>query len=302
MDIKYAPIVLFVYNRLAHTRRTIISLQQNISASEHELFIFSDGPKKGQEVAVSEVRKYIESVGGFKKVTIIKSKKNKGLAKSVIDGVTQIVDRYGKVIVLEDDIVCAPGFLNYMDEGLQCYEDCKKVYSISGYSFLEEKEKSDVSDTYLLSLISSWSWATWKDRWDYFDSKAKGYKKLCKDKELRKKFNYSDSYDWATMLVKQMKSRYTFFKPRRKKIDSWAIRWYWSVFKNNGLSVFPRDSLVVNVGMDGSGTHCGVFEKEPSDFSQKVFEHNNLIFEEKIQEKDMIREKIIRSLKARNEK
>lgn len=299
MSNKYAPIVLFVYNRLSHTKRTVEALKRNTSALEHELFIFSDGPKKGDEDKVKQLREYLATIEGFKTITIVKRQKNKGLANSVIEGVTQIVNKYGKVIVLEDDIVSAPEFLNYMDEALLYYEQYKSVYAVTGYSFLDDKEKRDVPDTYLLPIISSWSWATWKDRWDEFDARANGYTKLCRDKELRRKFNYDDSYDWASMLEAQMKNRYMFWRTRRKKIDSWAIRWYWTLFKHNGLSVFPRDSLVLNIGMDGTGTHCGVIEKERSQFSDEMLCTKEFIFEKNIQENGNIRNKVIRSLKNR---
>ena len=302
MNNRYAPIVLFVYNRLEHTKRTIEALQKNNNASKHELFIFSDGPKRGEEENIKQLRNYLEEIEGFKNVNIINSPRNKGLANSVIDGVTQIIEIFGKVIVLEDDLICAPSFLDYMDEALILYEGQKQVYSITGYSYLSEEEKQNVPDTYFLPIMSSWSWATWKDRWDKFDSKAKGYTKLHKDKRLRSKFNYFDSYDWASMLENQMKSRFIQFLTRSRKIDSWAIRWYWTLFNNNGLSLFPRDSLVINIGMDGSGTHCGVNKKERNAFSKQVIAYKNCIFARKIQEDMFIRDKVVRSLKERNKK
>lgn len=302
MNNRYAPIVLFVYNRLEHTKRTIEALQKNNNASKHELFVFSDGPKKGEEENIAQLRNYIKEIDGFRNVNIINSPVNKGLANSVIDGVTQIIEDFGKVIVLEDDLICIPSFLDYMDEALVLYENQKQVYSITGYSYLSEEEKKDVADTYFLPIMSSWSWATWKDRWNKFDKKAVGYARLHKDKQLRSKFNYYDSYDWASMLENQMKSSFVRLLTRSSKIDSWAIRWYWTLFKNNGLSLFPRDSLVVNIGMDGSGTHCGVNKKERTDFSNQIIDYGNCVFATNIQEDMFIRNKVVRSLKERSKK
>ena len=240
-----APIVLFVYNRPWHTAQTLDALKKNDLAPESELFIFSDGPKNGQaQEKVFEVRKYLKTVTGFKNITIIEKETNVGLANSVISGVTEIVNQYGKIIVLEDDLLTSPYFLTYMNTALDLYEHEEKVMQISGYMFPVNLNTN--YDAVFLPFTSSWGWATWKRAWDFFDAEASGYQILKTDKKLRNKFDLNNSYPYFHMLLKQMSH----------EIDSWAIRWYWSFFKVNALCLYPKETFVLNIGMDGSGTHC----------------------------------------------
>lgn len=239
---KLAPIVLFVYNRPLHTQQTIEALQKNDLALESELFIYSDGAKNAEAIKnVEDVRKYAHSVAGFKNVAVIEREQNWGLAKSIINGVTDTVNKYGKVIVLEDDLLTSTNFLRYMNESLNFYENEKNVYSITGYSFSNYVE--DIDSTYFLKLTSSWSWATWKEKWEDFSYDEKIFETCLKDKKL---FNYDNSYDYTGMVSNQLHA----------KINSWAIFWYASVFLKGGVTLYPAKSLVENIGFDGSGTHC----------------------------------------------
>lgn len=241
-----APIVLFVYNRPWHTRQTVEALQKNELAGESELFIYADAPKNENSIEkVNEVREYIKSIDGFKKVTIIEREKNWGLANSIIDGVTKIVNEYGKIIVLEDDLVTSPYFLKFMNESLEVYKDEEKVYSITGYSFSDDI--SNMDSTYFLKLTSSWSWATWADKWQAFKRDKQELELFLKEARDKKAFNFDDSYDYISMVKNQLDN----------KIDSWAIYWYFNVFKRNGLTLYPAKSLVQNIGFDASGIHCG---------------------------------------------
>jgi len=248
MNIKnLAPIVLFVYNRLWHTRQTVEALQRNELARESELFIYSDAPKHEEaKEKVKEVRDYIKNIDGFKKVTIIKREKNWGLANSVIDGVTKIVNEYGKIIVLEDDLVTSTNFLVYMNEALDFYIEDKKIWSISAYNLPIDIPKNYQKDVYLNYRASSWGWATWKDRWKKNDWEVQDYKKFVKNKILQKQFNRGGN-DMTEMLINQMEG----------KIDSWAIRWGYSQFKDKSYCIYPTITKVQNIGMDGSGVHCG---------------------------------------------
>ena len=163
-----APIVLFVYNRPWHTKQTVEALQKNELSSESELFIYSDASKnKEAEEKVQEVREYIRTIDGFKKVTIIEREKNWGLANSIIDGVTKVVNEYGKIIVLEDDLVTSPYFLKFMNESLEFYKNEKKVWHISGWNYPIFKEQK--CGTFLWKKMNCWGWSTWKDRWQYFE-------------------------------------------------------------------------------------------------------------------------------------
>lgn len=244
-----APIALFVYNRPEHLKKTLEALEGNVLADESELFIFSDGPKEGADSIclnhISEVRKLIRQKWNFKKVYIAENSKNNGLANSIIAGVTRLVNQYGRVIVLEDDLVTASTFLSYMNKALEFYVSEPKVMQISGYQFSANFPK-DTPDTFFLPFTTSWGWATWKRAWDYFDPNASGWERLREDSIMRFKFNLDGAYPYFDMLEAQM---------TEKSIDSWAIRWWWSVFHNSGLSLFCNRSLVKNIGFDRNSTH-----------------------------------------------
>lgn len=259
-EIELAPIILFVYNRLWHTRQTVTALQKNELAKESELFIYSDAPKNEQAIEnVADVREYIKTVDGFKKVTIIERDKNWGLADSIIDGVTKTINEYCRVIVLEDDLVTSPYFLRFMNEGLEFYHDNHEIMSISGYTLppsCMKFPKNFADDVYLNYRNSSWGWATWADRWDLVDWEIKDFHQFINDTEQKKLFNRGGD-DLTDMLISQMEGR----------IDSWAIRFSYAHFKQRMYSICPHYSYVNNIGHDGTGTHCGethIFENDLS--------------------------------------
>ncbi|WP_018248085.1 glycosyltransferase [Orenia marismortui] len=242
-----APIVLFVYNRPKHTRQTIEALKRNKLASQSELFIFSDAPKSEDvNEDVQEVREYIRTITAFKNITIKEAKENKGLANSIISGITEVIRKYGKVIVLEDDLITSPNFLEYMNRALDFYEENQKIWSISAYNLPIEIPKGYNKDVYLSYRASSWGWATWKDRWKKNDWSVSDYIHFLKNKEEQKLFNRGGD-DMTEMLKSQIDG----------KIDSWAIRWCYSQFRDNSYTIYPVKSKVQNIGNDGSGVHCG---------------------------------------------
>lgn len=251
MKTSVAPIVLFVYNRPYHTRQTIDALQKNELANESELFIYSDAAKnESSEAQVQQVRQYIKSIDGFKKVTIIEREKNWGLANSIIDGVTKVVNEYGKIIVLEDDLVTSPYFLSFMNDGLCFYRNDYRVFSLTGFSF--EKKFMNFPHDYLHKVYMnirpmSWSWATWKDRWVEIDWEIKDYNDFINNKKRIKDFNKGGT-DLTNMLKNQMEG----------KIDSWYIRWTYNAYRKKKYTIYPIVSFVNNLGFDASGTHCGV--------------------------------------------
>ena len=255
---KLAPIALFVCNRPKHTRQTVEALLLNSEAKCSDLYIFSDAPKsEAAKAAVEKVRSYIKQISGFKKVEITERDYNWGLANSVIDGVTRLCDDFGRVIVLEDDLVVSPHFLEFMNLGLDRYEHDKKVMQIAGYMFPVKINTSE--DAFFMPLTTSWGWATWKRAWAHFDPEAKGYDLLVKNSEMRRSFNINAKYPYYKMLESQ----------KNNKVDSWAIRWYLSVFLLKGLVLYPRQSLVENFGFDGSGVNCiaSAFRNTPIDSS-----------------------------------
>lgn len=240
-----APICLFVYSRLDETKLTVESLQKNILANESELFIFSDGAKNNDVVEkVRAVREYIHKIEGFSKVTIIESEVNKGLSRSIIAGVTKIINEYGRTIVLEDDLLLSTNFLCYMNQSLRFYEDNKKILSISGYSFNLIYPPNYHQDVAFSLRASSWGWGTWKDRWEKIDWQVSSYKKFQHNIFKMSMFSRGGS-DMVHMLNKQMSG----------KIDSWAIRFCYHQYENNLLDAFPTVSKVKNMGFNNNATH-----------------------------------------------
>lgn len=244
-----APIVLFVYNRPWHTKQTVEALQKNELAIESELFIYSDEAKnEDAQKSVDEVREYIVKINGFKKVTIIKRKKNWGLANSIIDGVSKIINKYEKIIVLEDDLITGPYFLKFMNEGLEVFQERKDIFSITGFNYPKNVftvPSGYKEDIYLSYRCMSWTWATWKNRWTKIDWDVIDFHDLKTNKEKIKSFNKGGE-DLFPMLKMQIEG----------KIDSWAIRFCYAHSVNNAFCVYPVRSLVNNEGFDGSGVHC----------------------------------------------
>lgn len=241
-----APICLFTYNRLNEIQQTINALQKNFLSQESELYIFSDGPNNiATDTKVEEVRKYLKTIKGFKAVKVFESPVNKGLANSIISGVTQIIDKHEKVIVLEDDLITSPNFLDFMNQALLFYQEKEKVLSISGYSFLIKHSNNYQYDVSLGYRASSWGWATWKDRWKDIDWEVKDYNYFKWNLLKRLKFNRGGS-DMSHLLDKQIKGQ----------INSWAIRFCYHQFKYGFLDVFPVLSKVMNIGFSQNGTNC----------------------------------------------
>lgn len=244
----YAPIILFVYNRPEHTKQTVEALLRNRLAAESELYIFADGAKEGASAdqcnRIRQVREYISAITGFREVHVEVSEKNKGLANSVIYGVTKVVNEQGKVIVLEDDIVTSSHFLEYMNQSLDLYEHDEDVVCIHGYSIIKDAPIRE--HTYFQYGADCWGWATWKRGWDIFEPDAQKLMDTIKsDRTLLRMFTYNGTYPYLEMLQAQIDG----------KIDSWAVRWYASAVIKNKLCLYPAKSLVQNIGFDSNGTH-----------------------------------------------
>lgn len=241
-----APILLFVYNRPEHVKRTLAALEQNILAKESELFIYSDAARSPQdETSVAEVRKIIRTaLPFFKQVNIIERETNWGLARSIIDGVTTQINRYERVIVLEDDLIVAPYFLKFMNDALDTYQHEEKVGHIQACDFTQD---ASLPDTFLIKWTGSWGWATWKRAWKYFNPDGKALLEELQRRKLTYTFDFNGKYGYTRMLRRQTVG----------KNNSWAIRWNASLFLNDILSLNVGKSLVQNEGFDGSGTNCG---------------------------------------------
>ena len=236
-----APLVVFVYNRKDKAEIVLNALNQNDLARETDLFIFSDAynPKKeNDKEKVYLVREYLEEFktkSAFKKIEIINAIEHQGLATSVINGVKSIINQYGKIIVTED--------LKYMNEGLDYYKDDNRIWSISGYTYALKSNKNE-SNVYFTYRGSSWGYATWKDRWDTVDWSMKDFNTLLFHPKRMHNLNLAGRDMWF-MLRNQKKG----------VIDSWAVRWVFEQTRNQKLTVYPAQTLLHSIGMDGSGTH-----------------------------------------------
>lgn len=264
----FAPIALFVYNRPQHTERTIKFLKQNELAAESRLFIFSDAAKTAaDEDKVKEVRELIKKVDGFKSVEIVESATNNGLANAVIAGVTRLTEAYGRVIVFEDDLISSPFTLTYFNEALNIYQHNEQIMHIGAYMY--PLKAQHLPDSFFYRAATSWGWATWDRAWKHFEPDVH---KLIKqfDAPKRKAFSIDNSMNFW----KQIKA----FK--NGKNDSWAIRWYASIFLLNGLTLNPSQSLINNIGHDGSGIHSGMSDIYNVIINPKPIQHFPTAIEE----------------------
>jgi acetyltransferase-like isoleucine patch superfamily enzyme len=246
---KLAPIVLFVYNRPWHTRQTLEALSKNLLANESELFIFSDGPIiDASEIdldKIRQVREIIKEKNWCKKVTIVEAQCNNGLAESIISGVSKTLKKYERIIVLEDDIITSRGFLKFMNDALQLYKDDDKVMHISG--FLPSISSDTTDSSFFLSLTHCWGWATWQRAWTYLINDKENLLRILDNSKTIKAFNFNAKYN----LYGQVKMN------QENKIKTWAVFWYASVFLRQGLCLHPHQTMVKNIGFDGTGMNCG---------------------------------------------
>lgn len=239
-----APICLFLFDRPDHLRKTIETLKACDGFDGSQVYAFGDGAKRPDQAdRVQAARAVAEELLGDRAIYRF-SPANKGLARSIIDGVTEVVGLHGRAIVVEDDLDLGPEFLSFLNAALDRYADDENVYQISGHAFDAPELTSDASAAFL-PFIGTWGWGTWKRAWSQFDEQAEGWEALRSDRALRRRFNLGGVYDYATMMERQMAGWR----------DSWGIRWYWTVFKNAGLVLYPPRTLVRNEGMDGSGSH-----------------------------------------------
>lgn len=251
---RLAPIVLFVYNRPGHTRKTLEALKKNILAESSQLFIFADGPKEDcceeQIERITEVRKIIKSDKWCGEVSIFESPVNRGLGESVRFGVTQILDRFGKVIVMEDDLVTSKGFLSYMNKALEFYQDYPAVFSIAGYTYPKERmtiPEDYPFDTYVCLRNCSWGWATWKDRWDKIDWTVPSYEYIKTHPACKEALNRMGDDEFDIL-----------YDQKEKGLNIWSIQFTIAHFVNHAVAIYPCQSYVNNAGLDGSGENCGV--------------------------------------------
>jgi hypothetical protein len=243
-----APLLLFIYNRPANTQKVLDSLAANPEASNSVLYIYCDGAKTGASNTmlqnIEQTRVIVKKETRFKEIKVIEQEVNKGLANSIIDGVTAVCNQHGSVIVLEDDIITSPFFLHYMNNALRIYKNTNQVGCISGYWYPID---SKLPDTFFLKTQSCWGWATWARAWNDFEPDGRKLLKQLIENKLTRQFDLDGSIQYTQMLKDQITG----------KNNSWAIRWDAVNFIKNKLCLYPGVSLVQNIGFDGVGTHAG---------------------------------------------
>lgn len=257
------PLALFVYDRPEHTRRTLGALKNNTLAGESHLHIFADGPKADapftQKQRILRVRSLLEEFDWPGKITICLQEKNQGLAPSVIRGVTELTERYGQVVVLEDDLITSPYFLEFMRDALAHYAENEKVYGVTGFTYPAQYPEN-LADTFFFPVVCSWGWGTWKRAWQRFRPDAQALAEEIEQKGLRKKYNFGSYYFMEILEA-----------TARGEASSWAARFNATTFLEGGLFLYPKKSLVQNIGFDLSGEHC-----DEEDFFSRVKAHDFL--------------------------
>ncbi len=254
-----APIVVFCYNRPSHLAQTLEALRQNPQAGQSPLIIFSDGARSSAEAGlVAEVRSVIHALTGFYSIKIYESSVNQGLAKSVIGGVSKVLRQYGRLIVLEDDMLCTTDFLDYMNRALDTYESRADIFSVTAYTPPIDFPNSYPHDVFLAPRASSWGWGTWQDRWEKADWNVADFEQIKQNRAFQKQLTRGGEDLWP-MLVKQ----------KRGVIDSWAIRWVVTQVQHQAYGVYPVKSKIRNIGTDGTGTN---FVHSTTSYGQELAE------------------------------
>ncbi len=270
------PITLFTYARPDHTQRTVEALLRNPGVNEHDLIVYSDAPRTPDKAkAVATVREYLQTIVGFRSVTIHHRPHNYGLAKSIIEGVTEVLSRYERIIVLEDDMVTSPHFLSYMNDALDRFADDERVISVHGYVYPVHQA---LPEAFFLRGADCWGWATWRRGWSLFNPDGQALLDELKRRNLIKSFDFNGAYGYSQMLESQIKGTN----------DSWAIRWYASAFLADKLTLYPSRSLVHNIGNDSSGMHCGTTTALDAELSDRPIDLNGLRIEEYAEAKQTI--------------
>lgn len=241
---KYAPIALFVYRRVDLLSRVLDALEACPEFSRSDVYVFSDGAKTPAVAADVQAVRALVRARLMPNMRLVEAPENKGLANAIIEGATRLCEEYGRVIVIEDDLIVSPAILTWFNDALTAYEDEQRVMQISGHMFNVPELKNRQVGVFL-PITTSWGWATWRRAWNHFDAKAPGWENLETNSHLRRQFNMNGVYPYARMLRRQMNGQ----------VDSWAIRWHWAVFIAEGLTLFPPETFVLNEGNDPKATH-----------------------------------------------
>ena len=269
-NVMNAPIILFAYKRPVELKATLQALQANYLASQSDLYIFVDAPKRPEDVSkVAQVHELLNAVSGFRSIHRDYATSNIGCADSVIRGISLVMAKHPSAIIVEDDLITAPNFLDFMNQGLAHYAESKRVYSVAGYTFPFEQPADYTADAYIIPRHSPWGWATWADRWQSIDWAMTDYPAFEQDRRQQKAFKQGGS-DLVKMLRDQMEGR----------ADAWDIRFCYNRFKADGLSVYPTISKVQNIGFGEEATHTNIFNRYKTRLDQgtkRVFDFPTIV-------------------------
>jgi hypothetical protein len=241
---QYAPVALFSYRRTTALSRALDALERCPEFSASKIFVFSDGARDARGAEDVEKVRAMLRARLRQNMILVESETNLGLAASVIGGVSRLCDKFGRTIVLEDDLIVAPDALTWLNAGLDRFADDPKVWQVVLHQW-DVPEFASRREGMFLHLTSSWGWATWKRAWDRFDTSAPGWRSVVDDPAVRKRFDIGGVYPYSEMLERAL----------RGTVDSWAVRFWWSVFCAEGVSLFPPRPLVANVGFDSFATN-----------------------------------------------
>lgn len=247
-----APIALFAYKRAAELQRTIKALQANYLAAQSDLYVFVDGPRRPvDEAKVAEVRALARQITGFRSVTLHLNDANAGCASAIIMGVSTVLVAHDRVIVVEDDIVTTPNFLDFINQGLDQYRDHPRIFSIGGYTFPFARPAGYTDDAYVYGRTCAWGWGIWADRWANTDWAISDFDQFMADPAQRRAFNKYGS-DRVRMLRRAVQG----------EIEAWDIRLCYAQFKRRQLTLYPTVSKVNNIGFEsGEGVNTNVYNR-----------------------------------------
>lgn len=276
-----APVVLFTYKRLQHTKKTISFLSLSSLASKTILYIYSDAPRNDNDKEeVNAVREFLHSVTGFLKIIVIERSQNVGLTDNIINGVSDVIRRHGRVIVLEDDIIVSKYFLEYMNTALDIYKDNEKVMAISSYWWPDERDS--LPEAFFVRWFNVWGWATWERSWKNFERNPIKTLREFPRAEIPK-LNIGGYYNLWNQVIANVNGT----------LNSWAIFFILYIWNRQGLVLHPRYDLSMNIGLDGSGEHCSSYFTEK--FRRKALRDWDISsFPKKIEECDIAKTELIR--------
>lgn len=293
----FAPIALFAYKRPDELRRTLRALQANYLASQSELYVFIDGARSvTEEHKVEQVQNIAKTITGFQKIHLHFSEVNNGCANSIINGVSYVLSQHNTVIVVEDDIVTTPNFLDFINQGLIQYANNPLVFSIGGYTFPFNKPADYFSDVYFYGRTCAWGWGIWADRWFKTDWSVADSDAFMADPLQQKLFNYYGS-DRVRMLKRFLNG----------EIDTWDIRLCYNQFKQSKLTVFPTISKTLNIGFNGKdGTNTNNYDRygtivdsgSQRNFNLPVIVEENPYYTQKLRQKFSVGVRLMNRLRT----